>query len=436
LGGKTGKFLCTGPVGDSPFQRHGPIRVARDRHHFEHADGTPFFWLADTVWNGARRSNSRDWQRYATIRSSQAFNVALWSVAPGEDAEYESALNGFPDRIGINPGFFQRLDAKLETLSRDGIMSAILPLGEPGEAEASEILSPDQAALFFRYVLARWGSEPVAWLIRPGEQSTEKDGQTWKAIEAVFANRVHAPLILLGVHGRGASNAAGDSSAIDAYGLSGRSDGTLQKDNGLGFPSRSGSLIGQRPIIIFAPTENGLEPHADSRLGAEQLRRIIYENLLNYLAAGVSYAGHGIADWNIEIAPTSAADAGRALPAWEKALFMPGAKQMRPLANLMTSTEFWRLRPQPNALAPGSQATNQACPVVESTDTKDPLLAYLPNGSPVEISLQAMPLSPVIQWLNPRDGSTRSASPAVTGQTCQLSPPADGDWLLIIKSRK
>src|SRR5439155_8204270 len=38
--------------GDNPLFQHGPIRLASDRRHFEHADGTPFFWLGDTWWMG------------------------------------------------------------------------------------------------------------------------------------------------------------------------------------------------------------------------------------------------------------------------------------------------------------------------------------------------------------------------------------------------
>src|SRR5579862_377054 len=101
LDGQTRKFLCTSAVGDGAFQKHGPVRLARDHRHFEHADGTPFFWVGDTVWDGARLANTKDWQRYAAIRSSQTFNVALWSVSPEENRD--AALTGFSNRVGINP---------------------------------------------------------------------------------------------------------------------------------------------------------------------------------------------------------------------------------------------------------------------------------------------------------------------------------------------
>ncbi|TSA40072.1 DUF5060 domain-containing protein [bacterium] len=50
LHGVTGKIEIVPYRGENPLYRHGPIRIAGDKRHFEHADGTPFLWLADTWW--------------------------------------------------------------------------------------------------------------------------------------------------------------------------------------------------------------------------------------------------------------------------------------------------------------------------------------------------------------------------------------------------
>ena len=47
----------TAYTGDNPLLKHGFVRVSTDQRHFEHADGTPFFWLADTWWK-----NLSDWR--------------------------------------------------------------------------------------------------------------------------------------------------------------------------------------------------------------------------------------------------------------------------------------------------------------------------------------------------------------------------------------
>jgi len=427
LSAQSGKFLCTAPVGESSFQRHGPVRVARDRRHFEHADRTPFFWIADTVWNGARLAGYLDWQRYASIRFSQAFNVALWSLTPGDDMEYESAFNGFPDRIGINPGFFQRLDAKLETLSREGILSAILALSDSSPGETSQTLPADQASLFYRYVLARWGSEPVAWLIKAEDNSATGQTDCWKSVEAIFKNS-HAPVILIGVDGVGGAERSGKLSWVDALGVIVEPSPAIHQN-----PQSSGTHC---PIVVFAPPENGLKPGSHARFSADDVRRALYENLLSCDFAGVAYAGQGVADWNCSTEASSGTEAGR-LPVWQKALFMPGAKQMRPLANLMSWIEYWRLLPRADILDRSSTSgSTQEYPVAASTANNDLTLIYLPQPNPVGVSLTAIPSSPAITWMDPRHGWTRSAAASVTGQNCQFPPPSQGDWVLMIKSGK
>ena len=61
---------------DDRFVRHGPVRVSREhRTCLAHADGTPFFFLADTVWNGALLSTERDWADYLEDRRAKGFCV-------------------------------------------------------------------------------------------------------------------------------------------------------------------------------------------------------------------------------------------------------------------------------------------------------------------------------------------------------------------------
>ena len=53
FGGQTGEFECVSYEGNNPLYIHGDIHLSDDRYYLAHADGTPFFWLGDTGWNGA-----------------------------------------------------------------------------------------------------------------------------------------------------------------------------------------------------------------------------------------------------------------------------------------------------------------------------------------------------------------------------------------------
>src|SRR6267143_634807 len=45
LHGRSGEIAVSEYRGDNPLLKHGPVRIAADHLHFEHKDGTPFFWL-------------------------------------------------------------------------------------------------------------------------------------------------------------------------------------------------------------------------------------------------------------------------------------------------------------------------------------------------------------------------------------------------------
>src|SRR5436309_6446995 len=77
---------------DNPFAKHGKLRVSRSGTYLEHADGTPFFFLADTCWTGPALSTAEDWAVYLEDRKSKGFTavqfncVAPWRTAPTDAA--------------------------------------------------------------------------------------------------------------------------------------------------------------------------------------------------------------------------------------------------------------------------------------------------------------------------------------------------------------
>src|SRR5262245_58002420 len=112
---QTGSFLCTAPSGHTRFLKHGPVRVSSNGHYLMHDDQTPFFWLGDTVWNGALLSTPQEWDTYIRERVRQKFTAAQWvttqwRASPTGDRVNTLAFTG-QERIQINAGFFQTLDA-------------------------------------------------------------------------------------------------------------------------------------------------------------------------------------------------------------------------------------------------------------------------------------------------------------------------------------
>ena len=438
LHGRTGEFLCTAATGQTRFQRHGPVRVARDHRHFEHADGTPFFWIADTAWNGARVAAPKDWEIYTLTRSLQKFSVAQWAVAPGADANLESAFTG-TERVAINPEFFQRLDAKLTTLSRAELLSAVVPLLELGAAADREAcLAEDQAILLVRYVVARWGTEPVVWLLAFEGGNQGWNAARWKRIgQAVFAEGSHAPVIIFPGETPWLLDELRDQTWVDAFGCQSVTDFT---DDALKW-TFAGPFATEwmrepaRPLIPFVPHENAAGPQSQIRFGADDVRRAVYWSLLLTVPAGVSYGAQGVANWDATFQPVGVDSKAPELPAWRKALFLPAARQMTYLAELVEPVEFWKLRPQPGTIAtqPGHVSVPRFI-AAAGMDTKALALVYLPEDRSVDVVPGALPPSPLIRWFNPRTGETNSAVAVASEANCSFPTPNPGDWLLMMKT--
>lgn len=62
-----------------PWDAHGRLRVSSDGRTFQHADGTPFFFLADTAWN-MRGLAPADITAYLPDRAEKRFNVIMFNT--------------------------------------------------------------------------------------------------------------------------------------------------------------------------------------------------------------------------------------------------------------------------------------------------------------------------------------------------------------------
>src|SRR4029079_1984184 len=76
LNGKNGRGRISRYTGPNELLRHGALRVSANRRYFEHADGTPFYWLGDTWWSGL--STRLPWKGFQTLtadRKAKGFTV-------------------------------------------------------------------------------------------------------------------------------------------------------------------------------------------------------------------------------------------------------------------------------------------------------------------------------------------------------------------------
>jgi hypothetical protein len=299
-------------------------------------------------------------------------------------------------------------------------------------------LPVDQAILLTRYVVARWGADPVAWLVVADGEPPQAG--RWKRIgREVFADNVHAPVIVCAGHSASMVDQFRDQAWVDAFSVQPIADNSDQA-----LKQAFASPLWQqwtnkpvRPILQMTPYENALIGQSHKRFTSDEVRHDAYWTELMAPVAGLTYGGQGVVNWDPTTEPTTDKSPGASLPLWHKALFMPAAKQMGALARVMNAIDFRQLRPDRKAVTsqPGDASPNRQI-VAATKERRNLTIAYVPADRSLEIAVDALPSPPTVTWFNPRNDETSPAVAVVSGQTCQFPTPAEGDWLLVARKGK
>jgi Protein of unknown function (DUF4038)/Domain of unknown function (DUF5060)/Putative collagen-binding domain of a collagenase len=450
LHARTGRLRVTAARGSTPFDRHGPIRVAPDHRSLQHADGTPFFWLADTAWNGVLLSTPDEWRHYLRERVRQRFTAVQWvatqfRASPDGDRQKALAFSG-RDQIAIDPAFFRRLDEKLTALNQAGLLGVPVLLWAIGGGSNPAInpgysLPEEQAILLAQYMVARWQAHDVAWILPGDGDYRGEKAEKWKRIgRAVFGDGSHAPVLL---HPGGMHWVLQEFRHEPWLDIHGYQSGHGDDDKTLawmteGPPARDWTVTPHRPFInLEPPYEHHLAYQSRTPISPHTVRRAVYWSLLNAPTAGVSYGGHGVWGWDDGTKlPTDHPNTGMPLP-WKQALTMPGAEQMAHVAAFFTSVEFWRLRPAPDVLAeqPGAQSPRRfiaaAAASAAAPGRYELVVLYTPEDRAIRVKTDMLPNGRA-SWLDPRTGTRTIARGVPDGAVTTFETPAEGDWVLVV----
>ena len=92
--GKKGEFHADEYQGENPVYKHGFLKVNENNRGFINEDGTPFFWLGDTVWSSPSKATVDEWEEYIAFRRRQGFNIYCFWVFIGLWAQPTLELKG------------------------------------------------------------------------------------------------------------------------------------------------------------------------------------------------------------------------------------------------------------------------------------------------------------------------------------------------------
>lgn len=435
LDGQEGSFVVVAAT-DPPtaFLAHGAVGISSNRRYLAHADSAPFLWLADTAWNGALMSTDDGWDTYLADRTAKGFTAiqfvtTQWRAADA-NAEGEVAYTGF-EEISINPRFFDRIDRRIDAINQAGLLAAPVLLWTLGEPDRNPGRLPEsQAIKLARYLVARYQGHHVVWILAGDENFSDERGVRWRRIgRGVFGDREHAPAT---VHPQGRQWFFDDFAEEDWLDLiiyqSSHGGGQLTlRWLQSGPPAQEWRQEPTRPILNSEPGyEDILALERDEPHTADDVRRQLWWSLLNTPTAGVTYGAHGIWSWEFEARAALNHDRFGVARPWMEAMRMPGSGQVRHVADLFQSIEWWTLRPRPELVL--NQSSDPFGHIGAATsEAGDLAVIYLPRGGEVLVREDLLPKTASAFWFNPRTGDRESF---VSGR---YSAPSAKDWALVLR---
>ena len=372
LHGQRGTLRVDPYEGDNPLYAHGPIRVHRDHRYLEHADGTPFLWLADSWWHGmtTRFTWPEDFKTLTQDRRDKGFSVIQFAIGyPCDIHEFDSrGANeaGFPtsrDYREINPAYFDLVDQRVEHLVESGLMPNIL--GTWGYYLSW--FGVENMQRYWRYLIARYGAYPVTWTLagettliyyltesdkREGRRQFQRDG--WSKI-ARYIKKTDSYRRILTAHpgpSSGKFQPISDPSLLDIIMVQPGHSGWDTLPVAIKHLQTAQSKFPERPVMQGEVCFEGMHGGGSD---AKLQRLLFWTNMLSG-AAGHCYGADAIWQFNTEEQRFGMSPGGHIWgnTPWEEAYRWKGSLYVGLGRQILERFDWQRFKPHPEWVNPAA----------------------------------------------------------------------------------
>ncbi len=404
---------------------HGALAVAGNQRFLQFADGTPFFWLADTGWLLPERLD-RDEAAYYLQRCAKAgFNVVQVQTLNGVPAYnaygQPSHIDGWDfrqiDRKGVY-GYWNHMDYIIDQAAHNGIYIGMVCIW--GGLVKSGLLSVDDAKRYGTFLAQRYKDKPnIVWIIG-GDIQGDIRPEVWETLATTIKSidKNH----LMTYHPRGRYTSArwwSKASWIDfhtfqsghrCYGQRmGNKDYPIpdntEEDNWM-YVDSTWAHKPIKPVLDSEPSYEdipvGLHDADGPRWQAHDVRRYAYWSVFAG-SCGHTYGHNAIMQMYKPGYATGYGNVADMKP-WYQALDDPGFNQMQYLKRLILSFPYFdRVADQSIVEGNGKQYNR-----LIATRGNDYLLVYNYKGNPMRLHLTKISGDrKKVWWMNAADGRLR-----------------------------
>ncbi len=445
LQGQEGSFAVVARESPHAIYARGRIIRPKGRYHLAYHDGTPFFWVADTSWNGPLKSTDEEWRLYLQDRVDKGFNTIQFVTTQwrGGDADRNGdlAFSG-SGRIRVNPRFFQRLDGKFDLINEYGLVAAPILLwalqwGEGRHLSPGYYLPDNEAILLAKYMVARYGGNQVVWILGGDGRYVDQYEQRWKNIGRAVFGEDQQGVVALHPHGRSwIGRAYRDEPWLDLIGYQSSHSKERKAVDWInqGPVSKEWDKLPPKPIINLEPIYEQISAEVTSA----DVRKACYWSVFAAPPSGITYGANGIWPWlrdeeehkilNHFDAPWTSN--------WRESLSLPGAQQVGYLSRFIQQFEWWKLRPAHNELLveqPGDEVFNHFVSILR-TDDYQTVLIYVPLKTAVMIR-NPLGIEYSATWFHPVENRTLPEQTLKPVALLIITPPEDADMVLVLRGQ-
>ena len=396
LGGVSIKVIDDGGHKGKPWE-HGKLMV--NGRMLQHADGTGFFWMADTAWLLSRKLKENDVTQYLDDRKNKGFNVIQMVVAQSGSREKNAyGMSAFINNnfARPNPKYWEYIDTIISLAEKRGLYIGLLPTWNKG------ITRTYDAEIYGRFLANRYKDRKNIIWINGGDSNPDNLKHTPKVIWSTLGraiDKADGNRHLITYHPGGGTSSTqwfNDASWLDFHMIQSGHGGTLISANKNFNIFRAST---NKPIIDGEPRYEGIlkDVFSDKNDGhtayeAYDVRAIAYMQVFSG-ALGHTYGNHAV--W--QLFTTTNFCCGPVKKKWNEALNDPGAVQMGYLAKLMKSRPILGRVPDNSLIQSGDGAI--------ATKGRGYAMVYLPTGGSVTVNLDKVAGSVKAWWYYPETGA-------------------------------
>jgi hypothetical protein len=425
-----------------------PLRVSDNGRYLQKADGTPFFYLADTAWELFHRLNRQEADQYLRNRAQKGFTVIQAVVlAEAGGLDTPNANGDLPlidkDPAKPNEAYFRHVDYIVNRAAELGLYIGMLPTwgshwGTP-PGQGRFIFTVENARTYGRYLGARYKDKPVIWILGGDKTITGREDRRIMDAMAQGLAEGDGGRLLKTYHPRGPGMSSlhlQDAGWLDFH-MSQSSHAARDHDNGL-YAERDRALKPPKPTVDGEPRYEtipvGFYMRNYSRLDRfddYDVRQAAYWSVLAG-ACGHTYGHNSVWQmWQPGRDPIIHAQ----IP-WFEAIDHPGAWQMGYLRRLFEARPFHKLVPDQKIILDGPLTGGAKIRAARAEDGSFAII-YSPRGENFTLDKGIIQAERVREtWYDPRYGTAYDAHTTDRFGIQTYAPPSSGrgqDWVLILE---